>query len=357
MLNRRQFIRRTAAGFGTLGLAKGVVAGEVQADAAKAAAGVRPLMYVGTQGSAAEGMLRFYKRCGVNNVCGDPDQWSPEGLLELKERCATSGMAVDMVPLGMPRSVGLLGDKGYRDEQIEQTCQQIRTAAQTGIPAIKYNMSVLDVLRTGTTPGRGGSRYSTWVYEDAGKGRAPTNIGQFPADLYWERITYFLERVIPVATEYKVKMACHPHDPGLPPEGYRGVQQVLGTVEGLKRLIDVSPSPYHGLNFCVGTVASSLPNPSSEIFEVIRYFGRRGRIFNVHFRNIRGRRDDFREVYPDEGDIDMREVMKVLKEVGYTGMVMPDHVPAQAEDPNQFQSFAFALGYIKALIESVSAGS
>jgi mannonate dehydratase len=357
MWNRRQFIRRTAAGFGTLGLVKGVVTGEVRTETTKAAAGAKPLMHMGTQGSAAEGMLRFYKRCGVNNVCGDPDRWSLEGLLELKERCAANGIAVDMVPLGMPRSVGLLGDTSYRDQQIEQTCQQIRMAAQAGIPAIKYNMSVLDVLRTGTTPGRGGSRYSTWVYEDAGKGRVLTNVGQFPAELYWERITHFLERVIPVATENEVKMACHPHDPGLPPEGYRGVQQVMGTVEGLKRFIDLSPSPYHGLNFCVGTVASSLRNPSSEIFDVIRYFGQRGRIFNVHFRNIRGRRDDFREVYPDEGDIDMHQVMKALKEVGYTGMVMPDHIPTLAEDPGQLQGFAFAFGYIKALIEAVHAGS
>jgi len=90
---------------------------------------------------------------------------------------------------------------------------------------------------------------------------------------------------------------------------------------------------------------------------VIRYFGQRGRIFNVHFRNIRGCRDDFREVYPDEGDIDMPQVMKILKEVGYTGMVMPDHMPTLAEDPGQLQGFAFAFGYIKALIEAVHAGS
>jgi mannonate dehydratase len=357
MISRREFIRGAASTFATLRLADRVVTGIVPSGVVHAATATRPLMYVGTQGSAAEGMLRFYKRCGVNNVCGDPDRWSLEGLLELKERCAANGIAVDMVPLGMPRSVGLLGDASHRDEEIEQTCQQIRMVAEAGIPAIKYNLSVLDVLRTGTTSGRGGSRYSTWVYEDAGKGRVLTNVGQFPAELYWERITHFLERAIPVATENKVKMACHPHDPGLPPEGYRGVQQVMGTVEGLKRFIDLSPSPYHGLNFCVGTVASSLRNPSSEIFDVIRYFGQRGRVFNVHFRNIRGHCDDFREVYPDEGDIDMHQVMKVLKEVGYTGMVMPDHMPTLAEDPGQLQGFAFAFGYIKALIEAVHAGS
>jgi len=106
-------------------------------------------------------MLQFYRRCGVSHVCGTPDKWTLEGLLELKERCSTNGISLDVVPIGMPRSVGLLGDAAHRDRQIEQTCEQIRLAAKAGISTIKYNMYVLDVLRTGTTPGRGGSRYST----------------------------------------------------------------------------------------------------------------------------------------------------------------------------------------------------
>lgn len=311
------------------------------------------LMYVGTQQSSTKRMLQFYKRCGVNNVCGNPDRWSLEGLLELKQRCAENGITLDMVPVGMPLSVGLLGDKDYRDRQIEQTCEQIRLAAKAGIPAIKYNMSVLNVLRTPSTSGRGSARYSTWVYNKAAREKSPTRAGKLPAELFWERISYFLQRVIPVATEHKVRMACHPHDPGVPAAGFRGVQRVLGTIEGLKKFVNTSPSPYHGLNFCVGTVASNLDNPSVEIFDVIRYFGRRNKIFNVHFRNIRGRRNNFQEVYPDEGDIDMYRMMKVLKEVGYSGMVMPDHVPTHPDDRGQLQGLAFAFGYIKAFIQAV----
>ncbi len=93
------------------------------------------------------------------------------------------------------------------------------------------------------------------------------------ADASWERITYFLERVIPVAEEYKIRMACHPHDPGVPPEGYQGVERVLGTVDGLKKFIAIKESPYHGLNFCQGTVSEMLHDPGKEIFDVIRYFG------------------------------------------------------------------------------------
>ena len=69
-----------------------------------------------------------------------------------------------------------------------------------------------------------------------------------------------------------------------------------------------------------------LQNPSEEIHEVIRYFGSRHKIFNIHFRNIRGRRDDFQEVFPDEGDMDMLRIMMTLKEVDYPYMVMPDHL-------------------------------
>ncbi len=311
-------------------------------------------MYVGTQKSCTSKMLQFYKHCGVNHICGTPKKWTMEGLLALKERCWKNGIKLDMVPIGMSRSVGLLGNAAHRDRQIEQTCSQIFLAAKAGIPTIKYNLYVLDVLRTGTTPGRGGSRYSTWEYEKASSKKSLTRYGEFPAKLFWERLSYFLERVIPVATEYKVKMACHPHDPGVPPGGYRGIERVLGTVNGLKRFVDIVQSPYHGLNFCVGTIASNLHNPSEEIFDVIRYFGKRKKIFNVHFRNIRGKRDDFQEVYLDEGVIDMFRVLQVLKEVGYSGMVMPDHIPQHSDDRDGLQGLAFAFGYIKGQIQALN---
>lgn len=247
----------------------------------------------------------------------------------------------------------MLAESPERDRDIAEVQQMIRDCAKVGIPAIKYNMSLLGVVRTERTPGRGGSDYSTWRYRDAKPATPLTKAGPVNADRYWERITYFLKAVIPVANEYKIRMACHPHDPGMPPQGYQGIDTVLGTPDGLKKFVAIQESPYHGINFCQGTVSEMLQNPGKEIFDVIRYFGSRKKIFNVHFRNIRGKRDDFQEVYPDEGDINFVEAIKVYKEVGYEYMLMPDHVPHHPDDPRGDQAFAFAYGYIRALIQAV----
>ena len=161
---------------------------------------------------------------------------------------------------------------------------------------------------------------------------------------------------MPVAEEYKVRIGCHPQDPGMPRgKGWRGVETVLGSVDGLKRFVSIKESPYHGLNFCQGTVSEMLEKPGEEIFDVIRYFGSRKKIFSVHFRNIAGGFLNFRETFIDNGDVDMLKAMRVYKEVGYDGMMMPDHVPKVEGDTGHVQGFAFAFGYIKALIAAVSA--
>jgi mannonate dehydratase len=333
-----------------------------------ASAPPRALMKLGCQSTPSnEQHFQYFARYGVRNICGYPE--IPGGRLyatadELKRLCDLAGkygISVDLIapPFLASSHVDrekhpaiMLAESPERDRDIEALQTLIRNCAAAGIPAIKYNMSILGVLRTGRTPGRGDAAYSTWRLRDARPSTPLTRAGRVDAGAAWERITYFLERIIPVAAEYKIRMACHPHDPGVPPEGYQGVARVLGTVEGLKKFLYIQENPYHGLNFCQGTVSEMLADPGREIYEVIRYFGSRQKIFNVHFRNIRGHRDDFVEVFPDEGDVDFVRAIQVYKEVGYPYMLMPDHVPQAAGDPGGLQSFAFCYGYIRALIQA-----
>jgi mannonate dehydratase len=246
----------------------------------------------------------------------------------------------------------MLGQSPQRDKDIDDVCQMIRNCAKAGIPSAKYNMSVLGVVRTEPTKGRGASKYSTFKYTDEAAAVPFPDLAGFDPDTYWERITYFLERVIPVANEYKIKLACHPNDPGMPNgKKWRGITPVLGRVEGLKRFVQIKESPYHGLNFCQGTICEGLENPDKEIHDVIRWFGQRKKIFNVHFRNIEGKIGNFRETLPDCGDVNMLEALRTYREVGYDGMIMPDHVPKIDGDPGSHKGFAFAFGYIQAQIQ------
>jgi mannonate dehydratase len=360
-MNRRQFVSSS-----------GVVAALAGSSSEKlpAAPGKPVLMKLGCQSApSSEKHFQYFARYGVRNICGYPDTTdgrlyaTVDELKRLRDLAGKYGISVDCVAPPFLASSHIdsekhpaimLAESPERDRDIESFQNMIRNSADAGIPSIKYNMSILGVLRTGRTPGRGDATYSTWRLKDAHPATPLTRAGPVDADAAWERITYFLERVVPVAAEYKIRIACHPHDPGVPPEGYQGVARVLGTVDGLKKFVAIQENPYHGLNFCQGTVSEMLQNPGQEIFDVIRYFGSRHKIFNVHFRNIRGRRDDFMEVFPDEGDIDFVKAIQVYKEVGYPYLLMPDHVPEAADDPAGLQSFAYCYGYIRALIQAVN---
>jgi mannonate dehydratase len=326
-------------------------------------------MKVGTQHGDTEDILKACAAFGVNNICSSlpsakmDERWSVDGLSRLRDRVRAHGISLDMVPLPMSSSditraempAIYLGQSPERDRNIDDICQMIRNCARAGIMQVKYNFTIIGIPRSGTAPGRGSSRYSEFIYANAKQDPPLTIAGKVNADTYWERITYFLERVVPVAEEYKVRMGCHPQDPGVPKgTGWQGVDAVLGSPDGLKRFVSIKESPYHGLNFCQGTVSEQLEKPGEQIFDVIRWFGTRKKIFSVHFRNIEGGFLNFRETFIDNGSVDMLKAMRVYKEVGYDGMMMPDHVP-RIEGLSNELGFAYAFGYIKALIAAVSA--
>jgi mannonate dehydratase len=349
------------------------------------------LMKLGCQSAPTnEAHLKYFARYGVRHICGYPQAADGRVFPTLEELNRMKDLAdsckIEILCVGPPILESsyidrekhpsiMLAQSPERDRDIEQFQTLIRNCATAGLPSIKYNLSILGVLRSSTQPGRGDEKDAVWRLREAPYSKPVvigghddttgkvmpvdasknglTRAGHVDADAFWERITYFLDHVVPVANEYKIRLACHPQDPGVPPEGYQGVDRVLGTVDGLKHFITIRESPYHGLNFCQGTVSEMLANPSTEIFDVIRYFGTRNKIFNVHFRNIRGHRNEFIEVYPDEGDVDMVKALHAYREVGYQYMIMPDHVPTAAADPGGLQSFAFCYGYIRGLIQSL----
>ena len=188
-------------------------------------------------------------------------------------------------------------------------------------------MSILGVLRTGRVPGRGDALYPNGSSPmRIPKPRSPKPAWSAPTPSGSALPTSSIASS-PWPTSTKSAWPAIRRIPACRPRATRACNRVLGTVDGLKKFITIQESPWHGLNFCQGTISEDLEDPGIEIFDVIRYFGTRKKIFNVHFRNIRGHRNDFIEVFPDEGDVDFVKAIRVYKEVGYPYMLMPDHVP------------------------------
>ena len=323
-------------------------------------------MYVGTQIEPRDDSdCEVWAQLGVTHVCVDPpgsaDEWNLDALRRHKDHIESFGLSLDMVQLPISsgpleaddKAHALLADGTEWQRELDSLCGLIERIGAAGIPAAKYNLSVLGVPRTSPEVGRGGSRNKAFRWSQADPNAPPTLAGVISEEENWERIDRFLAAVVPVATAARVRLACHPHDPYTPP-GWRGVTRVLGTVEGLKRFVMMHESPYHGLNFCQGTVAAMLDEPGREIFDVIRWFGERGKLFNVHFRNIRGRRLDFVETFPDEGDMDMARSLAAYREVAYQYMLMPDHVPRIAGRDPSGVAFAYCYGYIQGLIDALN---
>jgi len=339
----------------------------------QSAPAVKPmLMKVGSQhGGTSKQNLEFLARHGVFNLDGGSPRmvegvgWDLDDAMAKKEACEKYGISLDAYHLPLS-SAGIervdtpnimLGRSPERDHEIEMIQQMITVAAKTDVKTLNFNTTILRVLRTGRTidPSRGNTSYSTWNYEEANKRNEPKTIaGDVTIDEIFERITYLLDRLLPVAEEYSVRLANHIPDPPVP-AGYRGITRWNSpdVFEGIKRFARLYDSPAHGFNLCLGTVASGLKDPKTEILPIIKWVGDRKQIFNVHLRNILGGWNNFQEVYPDNGDMDFSQIISTLRDVGYDGMVMPDHIPHHEDPASGLQGRAFAFGYIKAIIETV----
>ena len=316
-------------------------------------------MHVGVQGiGTSPKELTFLVRHGVTHMDTTPENTETETLIRHKEEAAEAGVSLEMIHIEMPRSITLAQDP-QRDKDIEAVCQMIENAAVAGLRGLNYNFCILNNQRTESTFGRGGSSYSTFDFSKYDN-ETLSEAGEVSREEAFDRIAYFLERVIPVAEANEIQMACHPNDPPAPI--LRGVERWNYPIfDGLKRYAEIVDSPYHGFNFCCGTVSEGLDDPGTEFYEILRYFGEQKKLFNIHFRNIRGGLHDFQEVWPDEGHLDMHKVAQTLRDVEYPYMLMPDHAPGHPDDPappgvsgRVRQAWAFQFGYIIALIQAVN---
>ena len=328
----------------------------------------------------AELTWTLMKQCGVEHAVGgidlqtipdaDPDDqpWSYPSLARAKAEYEANGLKLAVIESRPPMEKIKLALPG-RDEEIEIVSEFVRNMGRLEIPVWCYAwMPILGVIRTSMAlPTRGGARVSGFSHDhlqsDRELGRPIRNIdgvaleeqeehATVTEEEQWENLTYFLERVLPVAEEANVKLAMHPDDPPLSP--INGVPRIMSSIENYQRLLDMVPSPANGIGLCQGNFTLM----TDDLPSVIRHFGEQQKIHFLHIRDVQGTPDEFTEVFHDDGKTDLVECFRAYRDIGFDGVCRPDHYPemGDASYPDEHGiARLFAVGYIKGLRQAVYA--
>jgi mannonate dehydratase len=297
---------------------------------------------------------------GWGSTDGDRSVWTVDYLRTLKSDLERQGLYLHAIENFDPAhwyDVLLGGPR--RDEQIQWLCEIIENLGAVGIPTMGYNFSIAGVASRVQGPfARGGARSvgvngidntpipegMVWnmTYRDLAPGAA---IPPATHEELWDRLQYFLERVLPVAERAGVVLAAHPDDP---PAGFvRGQPRLVYQPDLYYRLFDLVDSPASKAEFCLGSLQEMA---GGDIYSLTEDLARRDRIGYVHFRNVVGKVPNYHEVFVDEGEVDLRRIMRILRANGYSGVVIPDHTPQMTCDAPWHSGMAFAMGYMSALI-------
>ncbi len=242
-----------------------------------------------------------------------------------------------------------LGQAG-RDQDIETYCRFLRDLGKLGIPVASYDFHPANTYTTSMVQRRG---YTTRQF-DLDDFRNKVEKQQFgrdySADEIWANYSYFMKAVLPVAEEAGVKLALHPDDP--PVAKMNGVAKLFTHYDGYHRAEQIAGNSRNwGLTFCVGTWSEGGDRMGKNVFEMIRDFGGRGKILEVHFRNVTGPLPRFVETFPDDGYMDMYQVMKALRQARFSGAIEPDHVPRLAGDTGLLRAgTAYCIACMRAML-------
>jgi mannonate dehydratase len=306
-----------------------------------------------------EEQLAFVKQCGCDDVLLNTpllpgeERWEYEDLLALRTRAEAAGLrliCLENVPVRFYDQI-MLGGPG-REVQLANMQQTVRNMGRAGIPILGYHFMPNGVWRTSTnTPVRGGATATAFNLDEV-RNAPLTHERVYTEEELWANYDWYLERMLPVCEEAGVRLALHPDDPPVPLLG--GVPRLFRNFENFRRALETHDSPMHGLDFCHGCWSEM--RSGEGVLDAIRYFGERGKLFYIHFRDVVGGAECFTEVFLGDGNSDPVQVMTALKEAGFRGFIIDDHVPHMVNDtPWCHRGRAWSTGYLQALLTAVNA--
>lgn len=276
----------------------------------------------------------------------ESDEATFERLRDIRDQVASAGFELHEIMLDdLYSAPAFTLGLSERDAVIDRLCAFIRDLGRLGIRYTTYAWHTGGAYQTGTTVSRSAT---TRLFRNADAQALPDAFAStYDDDAMWANYRYFMDRVLPVAQAAGVHLQLHPNDP---PVNHQGVARIFRSTDAFREALDIAGGDIHaGILFCVGTW-SEMPGESGrgeDIVAAIREFGASGHIHQVHFRNTSAPLPDFHETFPDNGYVDLVAVIRALADVGFDGIVVPDHVPGDGRVEE-----AYTFGYIRALIQA-----
>jgi mannonate dehydratase len=306
--------------------------------------------------------LAYLRALGVEYVTtwAKPEKATPDYYLSRKKIYAEAGVTVyGLGNIGVHNQEAIVLNLPERDAKIEVYRQHLRSLAAAGIPYTTYAHMANGIWSTDREISRGASARAydaaaVGVGNWAGTPYAPplTHGRAYTEAEIWDNYTYFIRAVAPLAEELGVLIGIHPDDPPLLALG--GVPRcIFSSFDGYARALEIANSPNVGMCLCVGCWLEGGQGMGRGVIDTIQHFGRQGKIFKVHFRNVDAPLPHFVESFLNNGYHDMRPVLKALIDVGFEGIMMPDHVP-QIGGGEQI-GIAYTIGYMQALLAGFTA--
>jgi mannonate dehydratase len=280
--------------------------------------------------------------------------WDFGPLNDYKQQLADCELEMPAFEDAPPMENIRLGRPG-RDEEIEHFQTFVRNLGRLEIHTLTYDWwAGLGWQRNRFRIRERGGLTVSGFDASAQVGAPMTRLGRVEARDLWANLEYFLERVLPVAEDAGVRLAMHPDDPPLPT--VRGIDRIMSSPENYERLLDFSDSPANGITLCQGNFALM----TDDVPALIRNIGSSGRVYFVHFRDVRGTAENFKETPHDAGPTDLLECLRAYRDVGFDGYLRTDHVPTLEGDTAPVIGYSqrarlHAIGYVQGLIHAVDA--
>jgi mannonate dehydratase len=317
---------------------------------------------IGLSGRATDEELTLAAQMGCSGVVvpsprlSDGLRWEVDDLVRLRQRVEGFGLRLEAIQntrLDLFDEIRLAGPG--REAQLEDFLATVRNLGAAGIPIFAYNWRPNRLYRTGHVETRGGARVTAFDLSQA-RDLPLSHDREYTADELWASYAYFVERAMPVAEEAGVKLALHPDDPPLPDgPAIGGVPRIFSSLEGFRRGMELADSPSWGLLFCMGCWSEMGGN--DYVLDALRFFGERGKLFYVHFRDVQGVGERFNECFIGDGQVDLVAALRTLQEVGFDGFLIDDHVPHMAGDGETgwgTRGRLYSTGYLMGLLRAVA---